>query len=302
MTNKRKSAGDLIADFENSGKLTAEEARSLREAPRWVISFSDIASLLGGAIIFVGLVWIVIALIQDLSKEAIDAALFISSAGTAALAYWLIRKGSRIAVLGECIVAVSTTAFAIGVGVLLEIWNVHEDYILIFAALTALLIGIAISYRTTFIGTIIIVAATQPLMAGIVSEYLADKAAAPLIFVLSGAVLIWFSQRDIGLQFVARTTGAVSIMFASIGFSTWENNSWHPVMGLVIAALLFAFGANRLHLEIVAAGGFSFTVITGVLAGRLFDSALVQGLAVVATGATVIAIALAMSRKTTPVT
>ncbi|NBW92278.1 MAG: DUF2157 domain-containing protein [Actinobacteria bacterium] len=302
MTNKRKSASALIDDYEASGKLSTEEARALREAPQWVISFTDIASFLGGAVIFVGLVWIVIALIQDLSQEAIDAALFIASAGTAALAYWLIRKGGRIAVLGECVVAVSTTAFAIGIALLLDIWNVHEDYILIIAALTALLIGIGVSFRTTFIGTIIIVAATQPFMAGIISEYFADTSAAPLVFVLSGTALIWYSQRNIGLQFVARAAGAVSIMFAAIGFSTWENSTWRPIVGLVIAALLFAYGASQLHLEIVAAGGFSFTVTTGVLAGRLFDSTLLQGLSVVATGVIIIALSLAISRKAKPVT
>ena len=302
MAKNRKSAGALIDDYETSGKLTTEEAQALRKAPQWVISFSDIASFLGGAVIFVGLVWIVIALIQDLSQEAIDAALFIASAATAALAYWLIKKGGRIAVLGECVIAVSTTAFAIGIGVLLDIWSVHEDYIVIIAALAALLIGIAVSFRTAFIGTIIIVAATQPFMAGIISEYLADTSAAPLVFVLSGTALIWYSLRNIGLQFVARGAGAVSIMFAAIGFSTWENSIWHPIVGLVIAALLFAYGASQLHLEIVAAGGFSFTVATGVLAGRLFDSTLAQGISVIGVGALIVFTSIAISRKGNAVT
>lgn len=302
MTKNRKSTGALIDEYQNAGKLTTEEAQALRDAPQWVISFSDIASFLGGAVIFVGLVWIVIALIEDLSKEAIDAALFIASAATAALASWLIKKSGRIAVLGECVVAVSTTAFAIGIGVLLDIWKVHEDYILIIAALTALLIGIAVSFRTKFIGTIIIVVATQPFMAGIISEYLADTSAAPLVFVLSGIALILYSQRNIRLQFVARGAGAVSIMFAAIGFSTWDNSVWHPIVGLVIAALLFAYGASQLHLEIVAAGGFSVTVTTGVLAGRLFDSTLVQGISVAATGLLIVALSLAISRKAKPIT
>ena len=225
MAKNRKSAGALIDDYENSGKLTNEEAQALREAPQWVISFSDIASFLGGAVIFVGLVWIVIALIQDLSQEAIDAALFIASAATAALAYWLIHKGGRIAVLGECVIAVSTTAFAIGFGLLLDICNVHDDYILILAALSALLIGIAVSFGTSFIGTIVIVAAIQPLMAGVISEFFPDTSFAPLVFVFSGTSLMWYSQRGIGLRFIARAAGAVSIMFAAIGFSTWDNNN-----------------------------------------------------------------------------
>ena len=302
MAKNRKSAGEIIRNYEEAGKLSQEEASALRDAPQWVIPFADIASFLGGSVIFVGLVWIVIALLQDMSRSTIDAALFITSALTAAFAYWLIRKGGRVAVLGECVIAVSTTSFAVGFGLLLDICNVHDDYILILAALSALLIGIAVSVRTSFIGTIVIVAAVQPLMAGVISEFFPDTSFAPLVFVFSGTALMWYSQRKIGLRFIARVAGAVSIMFAAIGFSAWDNNSWQPVVGLVIAGLLFTYGASRLHFEVVAAGGLGVTIITGVLAGRLFDSALVQGLSVIGVGAIIVFTSIAISRKGNAVT
>ena len=119
MAKNRKSAGEIIRNYEEAGKLSPEEASALRDAPQWVIPFADIASFLGGSVIFVGLVWIVIALLQDMSRSTIDAALFIASALTTGIAYWLICKGGRVAVLGECVIAVSTTAFAVGFGLLL---------------------------------------------------------------------------------------------------------------------------------------------------------------------------------------
>ena len=302
MAKNRKSAGEIIRDYEESGKLSSEEASALRAAPQWVIPFTDIATFLGGSVIFVGLVWIVIALLQDMSRTAIDAALFIASALTAGIAYWLIRKNGKLAVVGECVIAVSTTAFAVGFGLLLDICNVHDDYILILAALSALLIGIAVSFRTSFISTIVIVAAIQPLVAGLISEFFPDTSIAPLIFVISGTALMWYSQRKIGLQFVARAAGAVSIMFAAIGFSTWDNNTWQPVIGFAIAGLLFIFGAKQLHFEVVAAGGLGVTIITGVLAGRLFDSALVQGLTVIGVGTVIVFTSIAISRKSNAVT
>jgi len=302
MAKNRKSAGEIIRDYEEAGKLSSEEASALRDAPQLVIPFADIASFLGGSVIFVGLVWIVIALLQDMSRLTIDAALFIASAITAGIAYWLIHKGGRVAVLGECVIAISTTAFAIGFGLLLDICNVHDDYILILAALSALLIGIAVSFRTSFIGTIVIVAAIQPLMAGVISEFFPDTSFAPLVFVFSGTVLMWYSQRKIGLRFIARVAGAVSIMFAAIGFSGWDNNTWQPAIGFAIVGLLFIFGAKRMHLEAVAAGGLGVTIITGVLAGRLFDSALVQGLSVIGVGAIIVFTSIAISRKGNAVT
>jgi hypothetical protein len=91
-------------------------------------------------------------------------------------------------------------------------------------------------------------------------------------------------------------------MFAAIGFSAWDNNSWQPVVGLIIAGLLFTHGASRLHFEVVAAGGLGVTIITGVLAGRLFDSALVQGLSVIGVGAIIVFTSIAISRKGNAVT
>jgi hypothetical protein len=302
MAKNRKSAGEMIRIYEEAGKLSAEDASALRDAPQWVIPYADIASFLGGSVIFVGLVWIVIALLHDMSRSTIDVALFIASALTAAIAFWLIRKGGRVAVLGECVIAVSTTAFAVGFGLLLDICNVHDDYILILSALSALFIGIAVSLRTSFIGTIVIVAAIQPLMAGLISEFIPDTSFAPLIFVLSGSALIWYSQREIGLRFIARAAGAISIMFAAIAFSTWDNNSWQPVVGVVIAGLLFSHGASRLHFEVVAAGGLGVTIVTGVLAGRLFDSTLIQGLSVVGVGAVIVVTSMFISRRGNAVT
>ena len=180
MAKNRKSTSALIDEYETSGKLTTEEAQALRDSPHWVIPFSDIASYLGGSVIFVGLVWIVVALMQDMSQATIDAALFVATGLTAFLSFTLIKKGGKLATLGESIAAVSTMTFAFAIGLLLDIFNVHDDYILLTASAVALVIGIGLSTRTTFIGTIIIVAATQPFMAAVISEFIPDTPVAAL--------------------------------------------------------------------------------------------------------------------------
>jgi hypothetical protein len=110
-------------------------------------------------------------------------------------------------------------------------------------------------------------------------------------------VLIWFSLRNIGLRVVARAAGAVSILIAAIGFSTWDSNLWQPVVGLAIVGLLFIFGANRMHLEVVALGGLGVTIITGILAGQLFDSSLAQGISVIGVGAIIVFTSIAISKR-----
>jgi len=301
MAKNRKSVGSLINEYEASGKLTASEAQEFRDAPMWSIPFSDIASYLGGSVIFVGLVWIVAALMHDMSQASIDAALFIASCATAILSYKLMKKGGRLNTLGESIAAVSTMTFAIAIGLLLNICNVHSDYILLIASAVALAIGIGLSSRTTFIGTII-VSATQPFMAGAITQFFPDTSVAPLLFVGSGTALMWFSLRNIGLRFVARGAGAASILIAAIAYSTWDNNTWQPIIGFAIVGLLFIFGAKRMHLEVVAAGGLGVTVITGVLAGRLFNSPLMQGLSVIGVGVIIVFTSIAISKKGNAVT
>ena len=212
-----KSVGRLIDEFEAAGKLSAPDAQALRQAPIWTIPFTEIAAYLGGSVVFVGLVWIIIALLQDMSKTAIDTALFITSALTGGLSYWLVRQGEWQKTLGEFVIAISTVSFAIGLGLLLDIADVQEDLILLFASASALAIGTALVPRTIFIGTVIVVVATQPFIAAVVSKYFADTALAPLAFMISGTVLLWFARQKIGLQFIARSAGAVSLLFASIG-------------------------------------------------------------------------------------
>jgi hypothetical protein len=295
-----KSVGRLIDEFEAAGKLSTPDAQALRQAPIWTIPFTEIAAYLGGSVVFVGLVWIIIALLQDMSKTAIDTALFITSALTGGLSYWLVRKGGWQKTLGEFVIAISTVSFAIGLGLLLDIADVQEDLILLFASASALAIGAALVPRTTFIGTVIVVVATQPFIAAVVSKYFADTALAPLAFMISGTVLLWFARQKIGLQFIARSAGAVSLLFASIGYAAWDNNRWQPAIALLITSLLFAYGAKTLHLEIVGAGGLGVTIATGILAGRLFDSTLPQGISVIGVGALIIFTSIAIQKKATP--
>jgi hypothetical protein len=301
MTNE-KSVGRLIDEFEAAGKLSAPDAQALRQAPMWTIPFTEIAAYLGGSVIFVGLVWIVVALMQDMSQIGIDVALFIATFATALLSFRLMKKGGKLNTLGESIAAVSTMTFAFALGLLLDIFNVQEDLILLFASASALAIGAALVSRTTFVGTVIVVVATQPFMAAVISEFIPDTPIAPLLFAGSGSVLIWFSLRNVGLRFVARGAGAISILIAAIAFSTWDNNKWQPVVGLAIVGLLFIFGAKRVYLGIVAASGLGVTIITGVLAGQLFDSLLEQGLSVIVVGSLIVFTSLAISKKGNAVT
>jgi hypothetical protein len=57
-----------------------------------------------------------------------------------------------------------------------------------------------------------------------------------------------------------------------------------------------------MHLEVVAAGGLGITIITGILAGRLFDSSLAQGLSVIGVGTIIVFTSLAISKKGNAVT
>lgn len=296
MTNK-KSASQLINEYEAKGTLSATDAQALRDAPTWSIAFADIAAYLGGSVVFVGLIWIVFALMQDLTEIVIDVVLFIVSGATAALAFWLSRKGGKKQTLSEFVTAFSATSFAIGVGLLLDIVNVDDDLVLIIASSVALAIGVILIAQTAFVGTVIVVVATQPLMAGVISKFFTNTSGAPLIYVVSGFILLWFAQRKIGLRFLARGAGAVSVMFAAIAYSTQGNDVLLPAIGLLIVGLLFAYGSKFHYLDAVIGGGLGVTTITGILAGRLSDSALVQGIAIITAGLSILFVSFTVVKK-----
>jgi hypothetical protein len=52
-----------------------------------------------------------------------------------------------------------------------------------------------------------------------------------------------------------------------------------------------------MYLEVVALGGLGVTIITGILAGQLFDSSLAQGISVIGVGAIIVFTSIAISKR-----
>ncbi|NDC44699.1 MAG: hypothetical protein EBZ55_01245 [Actinobacteria bacterium] len=68
---RRRTVREEIAELERDGTLNAQQASTLRDAPRWSIEANELFAYLGGLIAAIGVTWLTIALVQDTSPLGI---------------------------------------------------------------------------------------------------------------------------------------------------------------------------------------------------------------------------------------
>jgi len=144
---------------------------------------------------------------------------------------------------------------------------------------------------------LIVAVAAQPLIGSIIETFRLSETTFPLIIVLSGALLVWLGFQRVGTAFVARFFGSVSIVIGSFVFAVMRDSSFRPIVSIAICAALFYIGARRINLEFIVGGGVGITIAIGILAERIFDSFVVQGVIVTATGVAISALALVIVRR-----
>ena len=107
---------DRLENFKNDGTLTADQAESLRNASRFPLNSSEVVAILGGILVFVGAVWLVGPLFEDLGKLVLVAA-FYSLAAILAFVFKTLVKKSQLANSAEIVEVLATLCAAIATGV-----------------------------------------------------------------------------------------------------------------------------------------------------------------------------------------
>jgi len=293
----RKSLRQVITDLEGRGSLSKQDADSLRTAPQWSLNSAEITGYLGGGIIAVGIGWIIIASAKDLDQLTVLLALYVVGAFALATARWLRPRGIRSGQVAEVLFGVGVGSLAGAIGLTLNDLGARDSVAVAIASAIAIIVGLATCRRTSFVGTLIVAVAAQPLIGSIINTFHLSETTFPLIIVLSGALLVWLGFQRVGTAFVARFFGSVSIVIGSLIFAFAGDNIIRPVASLAVCTALFYIGARRINLEFIVGGGVGITIAIGILAERIFDSFVVQGVIVTATGVTISALALVIVRR-----
>ena len=297
MNIARKSLKQVISDLEGRGSLSKQDADSLRTAPQWSLTSAEITAYLGGGIIAVGITWIIIAFGQDFNRAAVTLALYVVGVIALASARWLRPRSLRSGQAAEVFFGVGVGSLAGAIGITLENLGLRGSVALALVCVLAIIVGMATCRRTSFAGTVIVVAAAQPLIGSIIETFRLSEKTFPLIIVISGALLVWLGLQRVGVALVARIAGSISIVIGSFIFAVVGENTIRPVVSLAVCTTLFYFGTRRINLEFIVAGGIGITIAIGIITGRILASIVVQGFVVTVTGAAISALALIIVRR-----
>lgn len=287
----------MITDLEGRGSLSKQDADSLRAAPQWSLTSAEITGYLGGGIIAVGITWIVIAFAQDFNRPAVTLALYVVGTLTLAAARWLRPRGIRSGQAAEVLFGLGVGSLAGAIGITLNDLGLRGSIAVAMASALAIIVGLATCRRTSFIGTLIVVAAAQPLIGSIIETFHLSETTFPLIIVLSGVLLVWLGLQLVGIALLARVAGSISIVIGSLIFAVISDNVIRPMASLAVCAALFYTGTRRINIEFIVGGGTGITFAIAIFTGRILDSIVLQGVIVTTTGVLISALALVIVRR-----
>lgn len=297
MPTTRKSLKEVIADLEERNSLSKQDVDALRTAPRWSLTGAEMSGYLGVGIIAVGITWTVIAVVQDLNRVTIYFTLYLASAIALAIAWWLRPRGIRSGQVAEVLFGIGIGLLAGAIGLTLNDLGLRDSIAAAVASALTVIVGLATCRRTSFVGTLIVVAAAQPLIGSISGSFHLSESVLPLVIILSGALLVFLGLQRVGSPLIARLAGSASIVVGSFVFAVTQDSSFRPVLSIVICAALFYIGARRIDLEFIVGGGTGITIAIAILAERIFDAFVMQGAVVTATGIAISALSLVIVRR-----
>jgi hypothetical protein len=284
---------DLVA----AGSITEEQATELAEAPRWILPTGEILGYLGGLVLAVGLVWTLVAALQDASPMSIAALLYVAGAAVLALAWFLQRKGAVAHRAGEVLEIGGVIAWVAAVAITLNESDIRAEWIILDIAIPVTVYGFLRRNHAEFSGTIMMTAAWMFVVGAFTSLTDMSDAWGTVMYLGGGAVLFTVAHTPMHFAFAPRSVGVIAMIMASNSTSSVVATAPAAFVPLAVCAALFAYAALILRYEILLAAGVGFTVAVGLLSSRVVDSDVVSGLIVTATGAILLGVAVSLMRQ-----
>ncbi|TSA55004.1 MAG: hypothetical protein D4R44_00485 [Actinobacteria bacterium] len=297
MANHRKTVRQLADEFESRGSLTPLDAQILRDAPRTVLPLQEIAAYLGGSIIGLGTLWILVPLFHGLNRQSIALGLGIVGCALLALMRVLNRRGERLARLGEVALVIAVGTIGASCGTALNILGLSAEVATLLTGVVTLMVGLIFATRTSFAGAILTVCSIQIVTFTAIGVFSIDSSLAALPFVVTGLSLIVLGMRKIGFAVLCRASGTASIVLASFVFALNDANLLRILISLSFSVALFALGVRIKQVGVITGGGLGVTFTTAILAGKVFNSQLLQGLTILVVGLAITFSSLRLSHK-----
>ena len=295
--DRDETLGEYLDALVGSGRLTNDEARRIRTASRWRLEVREVVSYLGAAIVGVGMVRLVIALFEDASLLAIAAALYVAAAVLVSAKWWTAHRGVIMRRFGEVAELGATLAAAIATGLVASELDWSDETAVSVAAGLALLWGAARCRSTAFSGTVAIVPSLFTLTANLVSIADFSEDTAGIVFVGVAVVLLALGDAPLNAGLFPRVVGAVTFMYATIGWSGIHNDDPWVLSGIAIAAAGFAYAILRQWPDLLATSAIAVVATVGITVFTNVDNDVAQGLIMAAVGAAVLLVTTSAYRR-----
>ena len=287
---QRKSLTHTLNDLVKAGVLSSEQSEDIAHAPRWSYTPRELLSYLAALIITVGVIRTVAAALVDVSETAIATLLYLLAFVTGAVSVRLRGKSDIQSRVSEILEIATTLSAAIATGIVCNVADLEMKWSVAVIALVAIGWGLFRSNKSEIVGAILISAGVPTFIVSFVAGLDENNGRLMgLLMVIGGSLLIFQGTRVMGFAFAPRAAGSLYVLIGAMTLGS-DLGAAGRAIPLVIGAVLFGVGIQRLAPEMLLAG--AFCVLAGLLSivFETIDNDIAQGLAIVASGLVVLAV------------
>jgi hypothetical protein len=295
---QRKSLTHTLNDLVKAGVLSSEQSEDIAHAPRWSYTPRELLSYLAALIITVGVIRTVAAALVDVSETAIATLLYLLAFVTGAVSVRLRGKSDIQSRVSEILEIATTLSAAIATGIVCNVADLEMKWSVAVIALVAIGWGLFRSNKSEIVGAILISAGVPTFIVSFAAGLDENNGRLlGLLMVVGGSLLIFQGTRVMGFAFAPRAAGSLYVLIGAMTLGS-DFGGVGRAIPLVIGAVLFAVGTQRLAPEMLLAG--AFCVLAGLLSivFETIDNDIAQGLAIVASGLVVLVVLGAQMKRT----
>jgi hypothetical protein len=295
---QRKSLTHTLNDLVKAGVLSSEQSEDIAHAPRWSYTPRELLSYLAALIITVGVIRTVAAALVDVSETAIATLLYLLAFVTGAVSVRLRGKSDIQSRVSEILEIATTLSAAIATGIVCNVADLEMKWSVAVIALVAIGWGLFRSNKSEIVGAILISAGVPTFVVSFAAGLDENNGRLlGLLMVVGGSLLIFQGTRVMGFAFAPRAAGSLYVLIGAMTLGS-DFGGVGRAIPLVIGAVLFGVGIQRLAPEMLLAG--AFCVLAGLLSivFETIDNDLAQGLAIVASGLVVLVVLGAQMKRT----
>jgi hypothetical protein len=281
-----------------AGVLSSEQSEDIAHAPRWSYTPRELLSYLAALIITVGVIRTVAAALVDVSETAIATLLYLLAFVTGAVSVRLRGKSDIQSRVSEILEIATTLSAAIATGIVCNVADLEMKWSVAVIALVAIGWGLFRSNKSEIVGAILISAGVPTFVVSFAAGLDENNGRLlGLLMVVGGSLLIFQGTRVMGFAFAPRAAGSLYVLIGAMTLGS-DFGGVGRAIPLVIGAVLFGVGIQRLAPEMLLAG--AFCVLAGLLSivFETIDNDIAQGLAIVASGLVVLVVLGAQMKRT----